>query len=63
MNFLKFLRRNKIKNWRVSQDYELKATLEFMDSAFFRSRAQEIHSGQRNASAGFVDDILLKEFF
>ncbi|QWD91094.1 hypothetical protein [Polynucleobacter sp. MWH-Braz-FAM2G] len=63
MKLLNFLRRNKIKNWRVSQDYELRATLEFMDSDFFRARAQEIHSGQRNASVGFFDDILLKEFF
>ena len=34
-----------------------------MDSEFFKDRAREIHSGQRNASAGFIDEDLLKEFF
>jgi len=63
MKILNFLRRNTEKNWRVSQEYELKATFEFMNSDFFRTRSREIHSGLRNASSGFNDETLLKEFF
>jgi hypothetical protein len=51
------------KTWQVSQDYELDHAVIFMDSPDFRSLAASMHNGEFNASSGYVNDLMLKEFF
>ena len=51
------------KTWQVSQDYELDHAVGFMDSPDFRALAASVHNGELNISKGYVNDLMLKEFF
>lgn len=51
------------RDWRRSQDYELKNALAFMQGDFFKSLFSDIVNGKCRVSQGYRDDATLREFF
>lgn len=51
------------KTWQISQNYELEHAVIFMDSPDFRSLAASMNNGELNASNGYVNDLMMREFF
>jgi len=51
------------KTWDISQDYELKSAIGFMQSPPFQKYYKGLLSGKLNISVGHRDDLILREFF
>ncbi len=51
------------KTWEISQDYEFGHAVTFMDTSNFRSLAKSVYDGKMNISTGYINDLLLREFF
>jgi hypothetical protein len=53
----------KIKNWSISQTYEINHAKQFMESDFFIELYHDLKSGKLQSSCGHVNALMLKEFF
>ena len=51
------------KTWEVSQQYEWKATQEFMQTLDFANHISDFQTGKFNALSGYRDPLMIKEFF
>lgn len=51
------------KTWAVSQAYELRHAEVFMTTKHFQQLAAQVHRGEALISKGYVDDLMLREFF
>jgi hypothetical protein len=51
------------KTWNGSQQYELHHSIVFMDTPDFRKLADAHHGGRMIMSNGYVNDLMLREFF
>ena len=51
------------KTWQVSQQYEWKATQEFMQTSDFANHMQDYQIGKFDALSGYRDPLMIKEFF
>lgn len=53
----------KIKNWSISQTYEMNHAKQFMEGDFFIGLYHNLKLGKLQSSSGHVDPLMLKEFF
>ncbi|OYQ66047.1 hypothetical protein B9G53_05680 [Pseudanabaena sp. SR411] len=51
------------KTWEISQNYEFKYAIAFMNTPDFRTLAKSVHDGEMNISTGYVNNLILNEFF